>query len=412
LAPHRRHVTPLLLTSGTGGAVALTPLSLQSGGDTVSEAEIKALVHAHPACLPIAEIDPMFSGPVPICTELKTPAGPVDVFMVTPSGLPVLVECKLWRNPEGRREVVGQILDYAKELSRWSSSDLQREVSRRLKRDGNSLLEMVRALAPGIDEIQFNDALTANLRRGRFLLLIVGDGIREGVEAIAEYLQMHVGLHFSLGLVELPIYLMPNGERLVAPRVLARATIVTRNVVALPEGYALDEAEDPARAPEARADRNASGVEAQRFWSEFLDDLKLDDPEQQIPRPARLGYLAFMLPAPSGSSWLTVYRNVKRGEVGVYLSSHGDTPGDYARQAIVDDWDALKDQLGGTAKVTEENGRFVILDCRIFGPLDQPEVRAKAFTWLAERVNTFVNVLRPRVRSAAADFQSAEQGTA
>ena len=410
LAPHRRHVTPLLLTSGTGGEVPLTPLSLQSGGDTVSEADIQALVHAHPECLPIAEIDPMFSGPVPICTELNTLAGPIDNFMVTTSGLPVLVECKLWRNPEGRREVVGQILDYAKELSRWSSSDLQREVSRSLKRSGNPLLEIVRMVDPGVEEIPFNDALTANLRRGRFLLLIVGDGIREGVEAIAEYLQRHAGLHFSLGLVELPIYLMPNGERLVAPRVLARVTVIARNVVALPDGYALDEAEDPARALEARADRNPSGVEAQRFWKEFLDGLKLDDPEQPIPSPARQGYLGFMLPAQSGSSWLTVYRNMKRGEVGVYLSSHGDTPGDYARQAIVDDWDAVKDQLGGTAKVTEENGRSLIRDSHIFGGLDQPEVRKKAFAWLAERVNTFVNVLRPRVRSAAADFRSAEQG--
>jgi hypothetical protein len=64
--------------------------------------------------------------------------------LVTPTGLPVLVECKLWRNPQGRREVVGQILDYAKELSRWSSSDLQREVSRRLKRNGTPLIESAR----------------------------------------------------------------------------------------------------------------------------------------------------------------------------------------------------------------------------------------------------------------------------
>jgi hypothetical protein len=162
----------------------LTPI--QSSDGAMTEADIQALVHAHPACLPIAEIDPMFSGPVPICTELNTPAGPIDNFMITPSGLPVLVECKLWRNPEGRREVVGQILDYAKELSRWSSSDLQREVRRRLKREGNPLLEIVRAVDSAVDEIQLNDTLTANLRRGRFLLLIVGDGIREGVEAIAE----------------------------------------------------------------------------------------------------------------------------------------------------------------------------------------------------------------------------------
>jgi hypothetical protein len=105
----------------------------------VTEADIQALVHAHPGSLPIAEIDPMFAGAVPVCTELNTPAGAIDNLLITPSGLPVLVECKLWRNPEGRREVVGQILDYAKELTRWSSSDLQREVSRRLKRDGNPL---------------------------------------------------------------------------------------------------------------------------------------------------------------------------------------------------------------------------------------------------------------------------------
>src|SRR3954471_22983180 len=230
----RQHSIPLLLSSATGDVVALSPLTLQ-GSEAVKETEIQALVQAHPACLPIAEIDPIFSGPVPICTELSTPAGAIDNFMVTPSGLPILIECKLWRNPEGRREVVGQILDYAKELSRWSSSDLQREVNRRLNRDGNSLLDMVRVVEPAVDETQFNDALTANLRRGRFLLLIVGDGIREGVEAIAEYLQAHAGLHFSLGLVELPIYTLPDGSCLVAPRVLARTLVVTRTVVALPE---------------------------------------------------------------------------------------------------------------------------------------------------------------------------------
>jgi hypothetical protein len=314
LTQQRQHCTPLLLTSNVDGAVPLTRLSLQSNNGALSEADVQALLYKHPRCLPIAEVDPMFSGPVPICTELNTLAAPIDIFIVTPSGLPVLVECKLWRNPEGRREVVGQILDYAKELSRWSSSDLQREVRRRLKRNGDPLLEMVRAADPEVDERQFNDTLTANLRRGRFLLLIVGDGIREGVEAIAEYLQTHAGLRFSLGLVELPIYLLPNGERLVAPRVLARTTIVTRNVEALPNGYAIEEVANPATASEVSQDGSASAA-AQRFWTEFLSHLKLDDPEQQVPKPARQGYLGFMLPAQSGSSWLTVYRNLNRGEL-------------------------------------------------------------------------------------------------
>lgn len=109
----RQHAVPLLLISGAGGAVLLRPLN-----EAVSESYVRDLIHEHPACLPIAEIDAVFSGPVPICTELNTPAGAIDNFLVTPKGLPVLVECKLWRNPEARREVVGQILDYAKELSR------------------------------------------------------------------------------------------------------------------------------------------------------------------------------------------------------------------------------------------------------------------------------------------------------
>ena len=376
----------------------------------MSEADIQSLIHRYPACLPIAEIDEMFSGPVPICTELSTLAGSIDNFMVTPSGLPVIVECKLWRNPEGRREVVGQILDYAKELSRWSSSDVQREVSRRLKRGGNPLLEMVRAVDPEVNEIRFNDALTANLRRGRFLLLIVGDGIREGVEAIAEYLHVHAGLHFSLGLVELPIYVMPNGDRVVAPRVLARAHLIPRNVVVLPDGLALEDIGDAVTASDVDPERSALAGEQQQFWGEFLDGLKLDDPEQQIPKAARLGYVAFPLPA--RSSWLTVYRNRDRGEVGVYLSSHRNTEGDYARQVIVDDWAGVKDQLGGTARIIDEKGRSLIRDVCTFGALDQPEVRKAAFSWLAERVNTFVNVLRPRVRSAAADSRASEEGSA
>jgi hypothetical protein len=402
----RQHSIPLLLTSGVGGAVPLTPLSMQSGGNAVSESDIQALVHAHPACLPIAEIDPMFSGPVPICTELNTLAGAIDNFMVTPSGLPVLVECKLWRNPEGRREVVGQILDYAKELSRWSSSDLQREVSRRLKRDGNPLLEMVRAVDPGVDEIQFNDALTANLRRGRFLLLIVGDGIREGVEAIAEYLQVHAGLHFSLGLVELPIYIMPNGDRLVAPRVLARTTVITRSVLVLPDGFGVqDEVQNPSDAEEIDTDRSVLGDEQRQFWMEFLDGLKLDDPEQPTARPARLGYISFSLPAPT--SWLMVYRNLQRGEVGVFLSSWRNTSGAHAMEAIVNDWDSVQGELGGSTKLGKvTDGRPTIIDSRIVGPLDQAGVRKIAFSWLAERVNAFVNVMRPRIRSVAADYQA------
>ena len=76
-------------------------------------------------------------------------------------------------------------------------------------------------------------------------------------------------------------------------------------------------------------------------------------------------------------------------------------------QAIVDDWEAIKGELGGTARPYKVgDGRPTIIDSLQVESLEQPEARKKAFSWLAERVNTFVRVLRPRMRSAAADYQS------
>lgn len=406
----RQHSVPILL-SGTS-ASPLVPLGFGSGAEAVSEADIQALVHEFPGSLPIAEIDPIFAGAVSVCRELVTQAGSIDNLLVTPSGLPVLVECKLWRNPEGRREVVGQILDYAKELSRWTSADLQREVGRRLGRQGNVVLDLVRAADPSVDEIAFNDALSLNLRRGRFLLLIVGDGIREGVEAIAEYLQRHAGLHFSLGLVEMPVYVMPDGSRLVVPRVLARTATVTRHVVAVPDGHAVEEVEAGEGDREIDPDRQALGDIQQAFWNEFLSVLRISDPEQPIPRAPRQGYVSVSMPAPGGSSWLTVYRDMRKNEVGLFLSATRNSAGEYASDRLVEDFASVGPQLGGGARVTKDTyGRSRIGEHASFGSLADPGNKARAFAWLAERTDTYVNVLRPRVRSAAADYVEANGAT-
>jgi hypothetical protein len=398
----RQHATPILLTNE--GAVPLTALSLLGGEDAVSEAAVQRLIHEHPSCLPIAEIDPMFCGPVPICTELNTTAGPIDNFMVTPSGLPVLVECKLWRNPEMRRQVVSQILDYAKELSRWSSSDLQREASRRLGRTGNALLELVREAGHEVNEADFNDALTANLRRGRFLLLIVGDGIREGVEAIAEYLQVHAGLHFTLGLVELPIFVTPDGQRMVSPRVLARTQTLVRTVVSAPEGMiVIDDEVAGVALPEPE------DSERKQFWNEFLTGLQLDDPEQRKANATNQGAIYFPLPA---TTWLTVYRNVAKREVGVFLSYTRGSDGERVNERLLSDWENIKAELSGSVEVWIDSAgeksagspRTLIIDKLRTGNLSDLAAKEHAFEWLRRRTNDFVNALRPRVRAAAADL--------
>ena len=171
-----------------------------------NEGWLQNLLFEHPEALPFSEIDQAFAGAIPVCIELGTKAGPLDVLYVTPQGKLVILEAKLWRNPESRRKVVGQVLDYAKEISKLTYESLQKQVSLATGRKGNVLYEIVKSSCPDVDEAKFVDEVSRGLRTGRFLLLIAGDGIREGVGSITEFLDRHGSLEFTFGLIEMAVY--------------------------------------------------------------------------------------------------------------------------------------------------------------------------------------------------------------
>lgn len=107
----RQHGHPVFIANQNAPGVVL------STNSDFSEEQLQQLVHEHPEALPINEIDAAFEGAISICRELNTRAGPIDNFLIIPSGFPVIVECELWSNTQARREVVGQVLDHAKELA-------------------------------------------------------------------------------------------------------------------------------------------------------------------------------------------------------------------------------------------------------------------------------------------------------
>jgi len=205
------------------------------------EAWLQHLIMNQPSLLPVGQIEPDFQDIVPVCVELPMKSGYVDNLLVTPAGNLLLIECKLWRNPEARREVVGQIIDYAKEMSGWSYEMLQEAIGRtRLletsdEKKTRRLFEMVSSRG-GVDEASFHDAVSRNLKRGRFLLLIVGDGIREGVESMTEFLHQYAGFHFTLAIVEIALFKVPTGGYIAQPRVLAKTTNIERAIVTVHEG--------------------------------------------------------------------------------------------------------------------------------------------------------------------------------
>ena len=126
-----RHAAPVKVTADHR-VVPLTRVRLgESDADRGRrEAFIQELVFRHPELIPMADIEAPFSPLISACTELATSAGYVDNVWLTPDGGLVLGECKLIRNPQARREVVAQALDYARAISSWGYEDLEREVAR------------------------------------------------------------------------------------------------------------------------------------------------------------------------------------------------------------------------------------------------------------------------------------------
>ena len=130
------------------------------------------LLFRFPETLPIAAIDAAYAGAVPICRELATSAGYVDALYVNSLGRLTLAEFKLWRNPQARREVIGQILDYTKELACWDYEDLQREGVESRRQEGQCPVRAIRMEALSSRRSRFHDNVTPTESAASFLLLI------------------------------------------------------------------------------------------------------------------------------------------------------------------------------------------------------------------------------------------------
>nr|WP_228257330.1 DUF4268 domain-containing protein [Marinobacter sp. NP-4(2019)] len=367
------------------------PLSRLTFNEGFSERWLQEQLFQNPASLPFGEINPGYSDVIPLCMEMNTSAGPIDIVYTTPQGKLVIVETKLWRNPEARRKVIGQILDYAKELQTWSYSDLQREVSRRTGEKGNIPYQLVQRAFPNTDESEFVDGISNSLAQGDFMLVIAGDGIRSDIEAMIQYLERTANMKFTLAMIETAVYQTAKKDlTFIQPRTLFKTKEIQRTV------YVTDFADAPPVNQESdAATPNPLNTQYEEFWKRFLAELRLDDPEQPIANPVAKGNIAFPMPPGSGTAWITLYFYKASSEIGCFLRIRGSDNGEFLYDGLKDDAEAIRSEIPLPIEWDEKNRR-IITSKRIEGPwppVDSPEVTA----YFAEAVNAFVNAFKPRL---------------
>jgi hypothetical protein len=233
-----QYATPLFINAIENCTKAIELKSVEQPDET-KERWLQELIFRHSHLLPVAEVERAFGALIPVCRELPVGRGRVDNFYMTADGKLALAECKLWRNAESRRKVVAQILEYADKMSDWSYEDLERAVSKGKEFDGTGLYSFVSAVTGDDDresEQHFQDSVSQHLRHGEILLLVVGDGIREGVESLARLLQKHAGFRFQFGMIALELFELPVGGYVVQPRLLVRTQNIERGVVTFKDG--------------------------------------------------------------------------------------------------------------------------------------------------------------------------------
>lgn len=151
----------------------------------------------------------------------------VDHLFVDQDGIPTVVEVKRSTDTRIRREVVGQMLDYAANgVCYWPVERLRDDLAARLGGAEAADRAVTHFLAGaevlGVTPEQFWRLVDGNLRAGRLRLLFVADAIPAQLQRIIEFLNEQMTQCEVLG-IEIRQYLA-EGHRVFAPTVIGQTS--------------------------------------------------------------------------------------------------------------------------------------------------------------------------------------------
>ncbi|WP_262063462.1 hypothetical protein [Streptomyces sp. STR69] len=195
-----------------------------------TEAEFQELLARHPRVLdfgsladgrPLRLVLVAREMGVPTSTD-SAPAYWLDHLFVDADGVPTLVEVKRATDTRIRREVVGQMLDYAANAARyWPAVLLRRSFEDTCAKDGRSLEEAYGELLGDQDDRsaeEFWTTVEERLAAGQMRLLFVADQIPLELRAIVEFLNRQLR-QTDVYAVELTQYRGAGDLRVLVPRV-------------------------------------------------------------------------------------------------------------------------------------------------------------------------------------------------
>jgi hypothetical protein len=147
----------------------------------------------------------------------------VDHLFIDQQGIPTLVEDKRSANPQNRREVVAQMLDYASIMLTYDVRDIQNQF--RADRAATAESDLAEFLS-GRDVDSFWKTVQTNLEAGRIRLVFVADEIPITLRRLIEFLNERLDVEEVVGI---EIQRLEFGEReAFVPSVIGRTSRAQR----------------------------------------------------------------------------------------------------------------------------------------------------------------------------------------
>jgi hypothetical protein len=143
----------------------------------------------------------------------------LDHLFVDPAGVPVVVEVKRSSDTRIRREVVGQMLDYAANgVKYWPVAELRADFEAEVRRKGLKPDQLIEEATLGTEPEEFWRRVEQNLRSGHVRLVFVADRLPDELVRVIEFLNEQMSPAEVLG-VEVQQY-TDGTTKVLVPRVV------------------------------------------------------------------------------------------------------------------------------------------------------------------------------------------------
>lgn len=181
--------------------------------ELVLQENIKSL----PELIPIEDAIGEPVGLLTIGMEVSAGSGAIDVLLLSSDGVLTIVETKLGKNPESRREVIGQVLEYAAFASDWGLEDIRRIANKFLdERFDTALKDFLGPDAEDTSNVdEYLNRLDENLKAGRLRLIVAADRLLETVRKTITFVNRNS--NFEIYLLQVTCYEEEDGTRIYVP---------------------------------------------------------------------------------------------------------------------------------------------------------------------------------------------------